>query len=316
MTTNLVRLANWKDPAVANDPGVLQTRLEAMAAAIATHPSWSQTDTWLRTDDTAVIIGDGTSELCLATSTANNINAANSFLAAALGNDDLMISFCPNGTFGGLDNANNPWDDATFCSDAGAFSFQHMQVANNVTTYYSQVQYWAFLVQEGTIIMVGLAPAFTSKYSQFAQVFFASADHGFQSLAIGGDTDVTIQATIPVSHLTFQQNVNSFTLGSTSSHLSCAFFVGGTLYEDGDFAAALGTLDWLTADFAAEAGKAITVDSATVAGGTKGDIDQEYLALCREDAPAGVLGPVTAPTHQSLHRGICVGIQPTGRQVM
>jgi len=321
MAISLTRLDNYAEEAVGNNITEVSARLSNFAKHLTTGTALSLLQEWEHTNttDTAIRISLGNGEVCFATSIARDLHANNRWGGAARGNDELMVAYTPAGSFGTLTDANNPWDDATFCSDADAWKFKWLRCGANSGYYYSQECFWVPFIDDdsGTLILIVCSPVSTT--GPYYQAFLCSEEF-FEDgqLAIANDTDYTGLMVMPIYELGYNDDVNDFIIGESSNMLAIAFRCQGTaaddgFYEDGDLSGNVTSFDFTTADFAnrQEDMRKVDVTSASVGGGQKGTVNPVLLGICRADA-----GTAFYPggTHCHLRRGVCIGVDQAGEQ--
>jgi len=321
MTINLTRLDNYADEACANNITEVKAKLTDFCKWLTTGTplTYLQEFEHSNATDVAVRVGLGNGEVCFATSINRNLHANNYWPTTAYGTDDFMVSYTPAGSFGTLTDANNPWDDSTFCSDADAWDFRLLSLDDGSTSYYNDSCFWlgSYDNDSGTLVLINCIEITGGPYFQMlvcSEEFFEDGQ-----LAIANDTDYTGFMVLPVYELTSTQTVNDFSIGEQYSELGLAFRCQGTaaddgFYEDGDLNGNVASFDFTTADFTnrQEDMRKVDVTSASVGGGQKGTINPDLFAICRADA-----GTAFYPggTHCHLRRGLCIGVDQDAEQL-
>lgn len=261
------------------------------------------------TDVTARISTAGTGEVCISASTTRDMNVANVYGGSSYGFKELMVAFSPDASFGAITAGNNPYDDATFCSDAGAFKFCYVR-ASSLGALFSSGNYAIQMAAEdsGTWGYLICREPWQSYAGRRNSIFWG--DSAYQSLVgAPGDTNAQVQIMIPFTQLLFSENINDLTTGATDTGLQVQFQDDvGTIFDTGLLSYDDTNHDKTFEDIEGNmAGRVITVTRAIGGGWTQGDkgvLDPKFMACCRMDAEINLITDSGDLWH--VRNGLCV----------
>lgn len=327
-----VTLKKYEMEVCANNNTEIKAKLEALADWLCTAPPkgagsnpWSVQQKWSHSsgNDNLTVLTDGTNRMAIGTSSSRDMNSANCYLTTARGNDDLMIAFFAGDDWGTITDVNNPWDDATFCSDDDCTTFRMIEVKPTVTVFYSHIGCLRAVMGAGFVQLIIMSANIGGSYSTQEQCPYPYVllfcDDAYEDLAITDDDSTWFAQYLPIGELVYNEDITDLLANSAVAEdaPSSWFAVNGSAgddgyYEDGRLDATLGTLtnDAMDFDNGVEYFRVVMHNSASVGGGVKGTLKRELMrCVCDTD---GFWYPNEGHM-QHFWRGVCLPLQHDGQ---